>query len=372
MSASASTPPASDAILESVAGLVFLGTESQLDPRDLPSPRRDACAVEAARVARALQAHGRGLDTLLSAELLYDPDAIGAAELLDGLARALPPDCRPCVTPVPVEPGSLGGRAVAVQAVSAARPPAPGDDGRFPQTATAGEVVAVAGQTSTAEEAIAAQTRSVLERIGGLLATHGAGLDDVVRFGIFYVGEGGKRDWEIAAHDRASFFSEPGPAATGIPVRALPDARAMTSIRVLAVRGARTRGLRRHAWPDGHWDWTFHTPYRHGCAVGAATWVGGQVSLTEHAEVLDPGDLPRQTTRSMRNIERVLAELGLGGDRVERLTAFYVHEGPHSRRELLDAIGASLGERDVELTLVPLHVLAYEQMVVEIDAEARA
>ena len=84
---------------------------------------------------------------------------------------------------------------------------------------------------------IVAQTRLAMENIMAVLAGFGATLDDVVKVNIFYVGTGTKADWEVAARIRASYFEEPGPAATGIPVPFLAYEGMMTEIEVIAMVG---------------------------------------------------------------------------------------------------------------------------------------
>ena len=51
--------------------------------------------------------------------------------------------------------------------------------------------------------------------------------------------------------------------------------------------------------------------------------MGGQVSLTADAQVIDPGDMVAQTRRAMENIALVLAEFGAGLDDVVKVTTFY-------------------------------------------------
>jgi hypothetical protein len=33
-------------------------------------------------------------------------------------------------------------------------------------------------------------------------------------------------------------------------------------------------GTRQHGWPDGHWDWPIHLPWKHGCRAGDLVTVG--------------------------------------------------------------------------------------------------
>lgn len=79
------------------------------------------------------------------------------------------------------------------------------------------------------------QTQVAMENIKNVLAGFGATLDDVVKLNRFYVGQGTKEDWQEGALVAASYFKEPGPAATGIPVPTLAYEGLMVEIEVVAM-----------------------------------------------------------------------------------------------------------------------------------------
>ncbi|MEZ7006774.1 RidA family protein [Streptomyces sp. AD55] len=375
-----STEPASESVRRAMDGLVFLGAEST-GPH-VPATGRDAAGSaglgpadharhEADRLSDALAAHGRGLDSLLVLDVVHDPVLIGAEEVRAVLADVLPSGARPCLTAVPALPGALDeGNPFVLQGVSAAEPVVAGDAGRFPHSAEAGVLVAVAGQCADTDDDMVTQTDEVMDRVAGLLAAHGAGWDDAVRFDVFYRAEGTAEGWAVNARERARRFREPGPATTGIPVGSLPG-RARILLRALAVRGARGLGLRSESWPAGHWDWPFHLPYKHGIGAAGTVFVGGQVSLAPDASVIDPDDLATQTATSVDNILKVAAELGLGARSVLRLVAFYRHTDAADAATVRRVVRERLGDHSCALTLVGLPYLAYERMVVEIEAELR-
>jgi enamine deaminase RidA (YjgF/YER057c/UK114 family) len=58
--------------------------------------------------------------------------------------------------------------------------------------------------------------------------------------------------------------------------------------------------------------------------VGDLVFLGGQVSLTGEGAVIDPGNMQAQTVTAMENIEKVLAELGLGLENIVKINTFYV------------------------------------------------
>ena len=105
-----------------------------------------------------------------------------------------------------------------------------------------GNTIFVGGQVALDEQGnvlhpgdIVAQTRIAMENIKAVLAGFGASMADVVKMNTFYVGGGTAEDWEVAARIRASYYDDPGPAATGIPVPFLAYEGMMIEIEVIAM-----------------------------------------------------------------------------------------------------------------------------------------
>jgi len=248
----------------------------------------------------------------------------------------------------------------------------------FSHALRCGRMLFVGGQTALDADGVVeagdliAQSRLVTERIGGLLGDLGAGYNDVVKLNRYYVAGGTAAEWEGSALTVASYFAEPGPAATGIPIPALFRDGLMISVEVTAMLGEDGGPRsRQHAWPDGHWDWPVHLPYKHGVKHGNMIYVGGQVSIDSKGAVIDPGDLVTQTRTSMANIARVLGEFGLGLDDVVKVTAFYA--GNASAEVLHDNLSirsSSFTEPGPATTGIPLPCLAYEKMEIEIEVVA--
>jgi len=140
-------------------------------------------------------------------------------------------------------------------------------------------------------------------------------------------------------------------------------------IAMRAVDGSRLH--REGVWPTGHWDWPVHLPYRHGLKVGDLVFLGGQVSLTEKAEVIDPGDIEAQTHTAMGNIERVLADFGLDLSHLVKINTFYA--GQNGQADLLEnaSVRASYYRAPGPAsTGIPFSYLAYKDMLIEIDCIA--
>jgi enamine deaminase RidA (YjgF/YER057c/UK114 family) len=221
---------------------------------------------------------------------------------------------------------------------------------------------------------IAGQSWVMLGRLDRLLRQLGADLDDAVKTNVFNADGGTKASWAAPALIRARHYREPGPAATGITLPRLWPAGVMTKNDVIAMRGVDGSRLpRTHVWPDNHWDWTVHLPYRHGLRCGDLVFLGGQVPLASDAAVLAPGDMVAQTRLAMDYIGRILGELGMGFGHVVKVNAFYTGAvGEDVLRPNAETRFAYFPAHGPTSTGVPVPTLAYEGMLTEIDVIAMA
>jgi enamine deaminase RidA (YjgF/YER057c/UK114 family) len=221
---------------------------------------------------------------------------------------------------------------------------------------------------------IAAQSRVMLGHLSELLRLLGADLDDTVKTNVFNVDGGSKASWAEPALIRAGHYREPGPAATGITLPRLWPAGVMTKNDVIAMRGVDGSRLpRTHVWPDNHWDWTVHLPYRHGVRCGDLVFLGGQVPLAPDAAVLAPGDMVAQTRIAMDYIGRILSELGMGFGHVVKVNSFYTGAvGEEVLRPNVETRFSYFPAQGPTSTGVPVTSLAYEGMLTEIDIIAMA
>ena len=376
--------------------MIFVGGQVDLDdrgqvrhPNDLPAQVRAAMGY-LDRVLRDLEA---GFDDLVKLVVYYRPDGADAeGALLSQIAGFLTALPGPAVTAVPLPALAYPGLMVEIEAVAMAA--AGGTDlprraaevqgyqplpAAFSQALKCGEMIFASAQMPLAEDGsplapgdVVVQSRVSMERLGELLNRLGADFEDVVKVNVFYVGAGTAETWAEPAKVRAGYFPEPGPAATGVPLpRLLPDGL-MTKVEVTAMRALDgSRLAKRFSWPEGHWDWTTHLPYRHGNRCGKLLHLGGQVSLDSQGGVIDPGDMAAQTRRAMDNIDRVLAGLGASLDDVVKVTAFY--QGAASADALHDNLRIRSGcftAPGPASTGVPVPYLAYQDMVIEIEVIA--
>lgn len=337
---------------------------------------------------------GCGLPDIMKLLCFYVNDgSMAESDFLAMIAAALPPRARPAVTAVPVPYLAYPGLAVEIEGYAMKgrddgdlpRTYAPGGVAPLPQPfATAvrcGKMIFVSAQSPVdgAGEVlhpgdIVRQTKLVMSRIEAALASFGAGFDDVVKVNRWYVGTGTVADFEPAALACAAYFTEPGPAATGIPLPRHARSGQQIKIEVAAMLGEDGRRLpRRHVWPESLWDWTIHLPYRHGLKCHDMIFLGGQVSLDKEGRAVHPGVMAAQTRQAMTHIGTILNELGAGYGDVCKVTTMY--EGAGTADDLHENLlirSSFFQEPGPATTGIPLPALAYPGMIIEIDVFAMA
>ena len=378
--------------------MVWIGGQVELTPDGEVRNAGDLSTQTAnvmANVERVLNDLDCGLEDLVTLLCFYVNDgATDEGVFLRMVADRLPAGCRPTVNAVPVpwlayeglmveiegyamrrEDGSPTERTVA-PAPDASALPAP-----FVQGLRSDKMIFVSAQYPHDGDGavvhrgdIVAQTRAVVARLGAVLAHFGADFDDVVKINRWYAGGAGIDDFEGSALACAAHFNEPGPAATGVPLPRHADPDVLIKISAVAMLGEDGRRLpRRHAWPDGLWDWHVHLPYKHGLKCEDMIFLGGQVSLDRRGRAVHPGDLPAQTRQAMDHIGTILGALGAGYGDVCKVTTVYQGScGAAALNANLPVRASYFGDPGPATTGVPLPVLAYDDMVIEIDVFAMA
>lgn len=347
------------------------------------------------RLAAVLGELGLGLGHVTKILCVYvDDGSRDENDVLALLAAALPPGLNPAVTAVPVPYLVCEGASVMLDAYAMAAPDgsvlpcqsfkptgaAPLPKG-FGSAVRCGKMIFISGQSPIAEDGtllhpddIVAQTREVMARIRLALEAAGADLQDVVKINRWYAGHGSVDDFEPAALACAENFTEPGPAATGIPIPRHAREGQMIRIEVVAMRGEDGSRLpRRSVWPDSLWDWTVELPYWHGLKCHDMIFLGGQVSLDTAGRAVNPNDMRAQAAQAMVHIGSILHELGAGYRDICKLTTQYA--GTPGQDALAEHMRIRSGFFDAPgpaSTNIALPVLAYPGMIIEIDAFAMA
>ena len=275
-------------------------------------------------------------EDLVKLVVFYIPDpSIGEADYIAALSTMLTTANRPVITLVPVPRMFYPGLMVEIDAYGMQ-----GDDlcrqevvdaSGFSQLLRAGEMIFGGGIDATDESGdivapgdIVSQSRIVLEKLSSRLASVGASVADLVKINNWYVAGGSADEWAESARVRAEFYPEPGPCATGIPVQNLNQSGAMIRTDYWAMLDREGNSIdKTHSWPEGHWDWPIHLPFKHGLRCRNLVFVGGQVSMDPQANIIDPGEVEIQTKTSMDNIGKVLAEFELNHSDIVKLNTYY-------------------------------------------------
>lgn len=375
-----------------VAGQVDLDAQARVrNPGDLLAQARSSMAY----VGRVLEGAGAGMADLVKLTVFYVPaPGVGEERLAAAIGSAIGEIDRPgpALALVPLAglayPGMVveiegwamrGGNGERLPRQAAWRADGPRLPRPFSQAIRCEEMIFTSLVTAIDEHdkvrgkgSEAEQCAIVLPKVDALLGQLGADLQDVVKANSWFAEPGNKEAWADPALVRGRFYREPGPAATGISLPGLGRLGLSYANDVIAMRGVGGERLpRMAAWPDGHWDWPVHLPYRHGLRVGDLVFLGGQVALAADASVLATGDMVEQTRIAMAYIAKVLAEFGLGFAHVVKVNSFYKGDvGPEVLAPNAVTRFRHFPKHGPTSTGVPLPYLSYQGMLTEIDVVA--
>lgn len=156
------------------------------------------------------------------------------------------------------------------------------------------------------------QVRTAYAKIGAILEAAGVGFGDVVRV-VEYVKPEGIERYAEAAAVRAEVFGPNGPAVNTVPVRALLRPEAFIEIEVTAALPGK--------------------PHRPGDGLPSAHESAGVVFLPsvqpvdDAGNIVGAGDIVAQTACIFERAGRMLAQLGLGFDRVVKTVDYLRPDG---------------------------------------------
>jgi enamine deaminase RidA (YjgF/YER057c/UK114 family) len=218
---------------------------------------------------------------------------------------------------------------------------------------------------------LAVQTDVAMEHVAQVLAALGADLDDTVKLGTWYRGDGTRATWEPAARKRAAYCAVSGPTVSALPTPSLPPGD-MTRVDAWAMRGANGHRLAHtYAQLHGTWQWPMALPTTIGLQCGDFVFIGQQVALDAQGQVIASGNLLEQTRRVMESTRTVLASFGLTLDDMAKQNSFYqgqadpetiVTNQRYRSSFYSEPAGASTG--------VPLPCLPLEDLLVSVETVA--
>tara|TARA_B100000676_G_scaffold309855_1_gene374654 strand:+ start:1079 stop:2308 length:1230 start_codon:yes stop_codon:yes gene_type:complete len=376
--------------------MIWVGGQVNLTPDGEVLNKGDTAAqakAVMANFARVLEGLDCDLEDLVTLLCFYVNDgSMDECTFLEMVGACLPDGCRPAVNAVPVPWLAYDGLVVEIEGYAMRRENgermprsyAPDELGSplpkpFVQGVHSGKMIFTSAQypidgagavLHTGD--IVEQTKQVVSQVGAVLGHFGAVYDDTVKINRWYAGGSGVGDFEAAALACAAHFSEPGPAATGVPIPRHANADVLIKIGVVAMLGEDGSRLpRKHVWPDSLWDWHVHLPYKHGLKCEEMIFLGGQVSLNKNGEAVNPDDLSAQTHQAMVHIGTILNELGADYDDTCKVMTVYKGDcGAEALNANLPIRSSYFSNPGPATTGVPLPVLAYDSMVIEIDVFA--
>lgn len=378
--------------------MIWIGGQVNLTSEGVVLNTHDLAAQTAAvvqNIASVLNEFDAGFTDLVYLNAFYVNDgSVDENEFLNMIANSLPAGTRTAITPIPVAYLAYDGMVVEIEAYamrgtngetmerSYAPETAPGTrPDKFCTALRCGKMIFTSAQSALnssgnlqGKGSIVEQSRILSSNLKCALNHFGADFDDVVKTNRWYCGGDDIEDFEPAALEFAANFTEPGPAATGIPIPLHANPDELVRIAVIAMTGENGERLpRRHVWPDSLWDWHVHLPYKHGLKCDNMIFLGGQVSLNKKGQAVYPEDLTAQTHQAMAHIKTILNELGADYQDVCKIMTVYKGAcGAEALNNNLPIRSSYFDDPGPATTGVPLPVLAYEGMCIEIDIYAMA
>ncbi len=242
----------------------------------------------------------------------------------------------------------------------------------FSQAIRQDKFIFVGAILSAEAKDIVSQSHAVLAKLDDILDQFGACRDDIVKINNWYVGGGDAESWAESAQVRAEFYPEPGPVATGLPAHALFPEGALIQTDCWIMLSTEGHTLpKQHSWPEGHWDWPIHLPFKHGLRCGNMVFVGGQVSMNPQGGVDDKYDMITQSHTSMKNIGKVIELLDCDYKDIFKMNCFYQgSDDPQDLHANVNIRSSYFEKPGPASTGIPLNYLAYDGMVTEFETIA--
>ena len=311
--------------------LIFTGGQVDLDAigtvRNVGNLNAQ-CENSMSYMASLFEDLGVNFSDLVRLVVYYVGDASDEANLLDLLARIIGPDPRPvvnmismpelCYPDMLIEIEGVAMRASDGSGVSKLRtqldefPPLPSAFShvvRADGMVFTSDISALSAQGNVANpNDIADQTIVMMDRLSRALAAVGSDISEIVKVNTYFRNDETAQDRDRSAEILASYFTDPGPAATMVPLPSFPQAGLATKIAATAICAKDVDGdnaAYRHVSTDGHWNSPAPAPYKQGNICNNVIHVGGQISLDSSANVIHPDDMVAQTRIAMDYLERM-------------------------------------------------------------------
>ncbi len=119
---------------------------------------------------------------------------------------------------------------------------------------------------------------------------------------------------------------------------------------------------------DPGWSWDDRLSLSQAVKVGDWLYISGQIALDPGGNVVGKGDMRAQSQRVFENIAAILQQAGGTVDNLVRITAYLTDMSRY--REYNEVRTKFLGARPPASTTVQVSGLAFDGLVVEVDAVA--
>ena len=119
---------------------------------------------------------------------------------------------------------------------------------------------------------------------------------------------------------------------------------------------------------DPGWSWDDRLSLSQAVKAGNWLYISGQIALDPDGNVVGKGDMRAQSQRVFENIAAILQQAGGTLDNLVRITAYLTDMSRY--REYNEVRTKFLGDRPPASTTVQVSGLAFDGLVVEVDAVA--
>ena len=354
--------------------------ESELFTVNTGTSLLDQTSVAINQLIQNCEQHGMTKHNLLKLVVYYvDDGSTTRSDLRDFIARQLDCELLPVMTFVPLSQHHQNQSKIVIEAVgmqfTAPLKRLLQVDSVYSQAIRCGEIIFIGAIDAYQNNQIqypgdiVKQSHIVLKKLDSILDHFGACKNDVVKINNWYVAGGSAEQWSQSAQVRASYYPEPGPVATGLPVKSLGIEELQIQTDCWVMIDAQDQTIdKQFSWPADHWDWPIHLPFKHGLKCRDLIFTGGQVSMDNQANVIDPDDIIRQSHTSMNNIAAVLNEFNAKLADIVKVTAFYQsRKEPDDLMENLAIRASYFNHTKPQSTSIPLDYLAYQGMLTEFE-----
>ena len=119
---------------------------------------------------------------------------------------------------------------------------------------------------------------------------------------------------------------------------------------------------------DPGWSWDDRLSLSQAVKAGNWLYISGQIALDPGGNVVGKGDMRAQSQRVFENIAAILQQAGGTLDNLVRITAYLTDMSRY--REYNEVRTTFLGTRPPASTTVQVSGLAFDGLIVEVDAVA--